>query len=274
MVTLQFFNVTVALTSFVLASLFDSWERSEEMKRRYESERLAGEAKSAFLNMAAHELRTPLSVITGYLSLLMEGSLGTAPDGWRRPLEVLRNKAAELNKMVDDLLVSSRIEANALAGGRRQVDLCGVVRAAAERARPRAQLLQGEIVTELGPEAAVVDGDEDQLGRIFDNLLNNSLTYTEASPRIAISVSVEDGRAIARVADNGIGIRQAERERIFDRFHRSNDPAFQRMPGTGLGLYISRELAEQHGGSLKVEGERPGGGTVFALCLPLAKTSS
>jgi signal transduction histidine kinase len=204
----------------------------------------------------------------------MEGSLGTPPDGWGRPLQVLRSKAEELNKMVDDLLVSSRIEANALPGGRRLVDLCGVVRAAAERARPRAQLLQGEIVTELGPEAAVVDGDEDQLGRIFDNLLNNSLTYTEASPRIAISVSVEDGRAIARVADNGIGIRQAERERIFDRFHRSNDPAFQRMPGTGLGLYISRELAELHGGSLKVEGERPGGGTVFALCLPLAKTSS
>jgi signal transduction histidine kinase len=75
------------------------------------------------------------------------------------------------------------------------------------------------------------------------------------------------------VADNGIGIPSEERERVFDRFHRSNNPAFHRVPGTGLGLYISRQLAEQHGGSLVIEGDGPDGGAQFVLALPLAPDS-
>jgi signal transduction histidine kinase len=76
--------------------------------------------------------------------------------------------------------------------------------------------------------------------------------------------------AIVRVADNGVGIPEAERDHVFERFHRSDDPAVQHVSGTGLGLYISRQLALAHGGSLVVASSQPGGGTVFALTLPLA----
>jgi signal transduction histidine kinase len=273
MVTLQVFNVSVALASFLIASLVDAHEREDEMSRRYESAQLATEAKTRFLHLAAHELRTPITVLSGYLSLLSDGALGAVPDGWKKSLEILMGKTRELNRIVTDLLEASRIEANALPRTLSQVDLRQVVQEARERALPRAHLLDAEIATSLSDDALSVEADAGQLGRILDNLINNSLTYTIGRPRVSITVSGEGDRAVARVADNGAGIPEDERERVFDRFHRTNEPAFRSVPGTGLGLYLSRQLAEGHGGSLVIESSTPGAGTTFALTLPRAVTA-
>jgi signal transduction histidine kinase len=274
MVTLQVFNVSVALASFLLASFADTRERKEEVSRLYEAAQLVGEAKTHFLHMAAHELRTPITVLTGYLSMLSDGSLGAVPDGWKRPLEILRGKTRELNRVVADLLEASRIEANAVSRNLSLIDLRKVIEDARERALPRAQLLDAEIATRLTADPVPVEADAGQLGRILDNLINNGLTYSVRPPRLSITVSGEGDRAVARVADNGAGIPENERERVFDRFHRANEPAFRSVPGTGLGLYISRRLAEGHGGSLVVESSTPGAGTTFALALPISVTAA
>jgi signal transduction histidine kinase len=274
MVTLQVFNVSVALTSFLLASFVETRERQDEMSRLYASAQLGSEAKTRFLHMAAHELRTPITVVTGYLSMLADGTLGAVPDGWKNPLEILRGKARELNSIVADLLEASRIEANAMPRSHNQLDLRTVVQDATERARPRASLLDGEIATDLPANPVPVEGDAKQLGRILDNLINNGLTYTTRPPRLSVGISSEGGRALVRVADNGAGIPVSERERVFERFHRTNDPAFRYESGTGLGLFISRQLAEGHGGSLAIESSTPGRGTVFALTLPMQPAGS
>jgi signal transduction histidine kinase len=274
MVTLQVFNVSAALASFLLASFADTRERKEEMSDLYESAQFASEAKTRFLHMAAHELRTPITVLAGYLSLLSEGTLGAVPDGWKKALEVLTGKTRELNRIVSDLLEASRIEANVLSRDLSRVDLRSVVEDARERALPRAQLLGAEIATRLTPDPVPVEADASQLGRILDNLINNGLTYTVRPPRLAITVSREGDRAVVRVADNGAGIPKEERERVFDRFHRNNEPAFRNIPGTGLGLYISRQLAQGHGGSLVVESSTSRDGTVFALALRLSVAAS
>jgi signal transduction histidine kinase len=274
MVALQAFNVSVALASFVLASFVNTRERQEETSRLYESAKLASQAKTRFLHLAAHELRTPITVLTGYLSLLSEGTLGTIPDGWKKALEILSAKTWELNRIVADLLEASRIDANVKPRNHNQVDLRKVVQDAGERARPRADLLAAEVAVRLTDEPVQVEGDAEQLGRILDNLINNGLTYSVRSPRLSITVSGEGNRAIVRVADNGAGIPDEERERIFEQFHRSNEPAFRNVPGTGLGLYISRELAEGHGGSLVVESSAPDRGSVFTLALPLSMPAS
>ena len=270
MVTLQVFNVSVALASFLLAAFADTLERKDEVSCLYEAAQLASEAKTHFLHMAAHELRTPITVLTGYLSLLSDGSLGAVPDGWKKPLETLMGKTRELNRIVADLLEASRIEANALPRNLSQIDLRKVIEDARERALPRAQLLDAEIATRLTADPVPVEGDAAQLGRILDNLINNGLTYSVSPPRLSVSVSEEGDRAVVRVADNGAGIPENERERVFDRFHRANEPAFRSVPGTGLGLYISRRLAEEHAGSLVIESSTPGAGTTFALALPLS----
>src|ERR1700674_3810128 len=274
MVTLQVFNVSVALASFLLASFADTRERKEQVSRLYEGAQLASEAKTQFLHMAAHELRTPITVLTGYLSMLSDGTLGAVPGAWKKPLEILTGKTRELTRIVADPLEASRIAANALTRNMTQIDLRKVIEDARERALPRAQLLDAEIATRLTADPVPVEADAGQLGRILDNLINNGLTYSVRPPSLSITVSGEGDRAVARVADNGAGIPENERERVFDRFHRANEPAFRSAPGTGLGLYISRQLAERHGGSLVVESSNPGAGTTFALTLPLSVTAA
>ncbi len=269
MVTLQVFNVSVALTSFLLACFVEARERQEEMSRLYASAQLGNEEKTRFLHMAAHELRTPITVVMGYLSMMSDGTFGVVPDAWRRPFETLIGKTRELNTIVADLLEASRLEAKAMPRDHDQLDLRTVVEDAGERARARANLLNAEISVILPASPVPIDADEKQLGRILDNLINNGLSYTTRQPRLWISASCEGGRALVRVADNGAGIPESERERVFERFHRTSDSKFRNVTGTGLGLFIGRQLAEGHGGSLTIENSTPDEGTVFALALPL-----
>ena len=270
MITLQVFNVCVALTSFVLASFVATRERQEEMTRLYVSANAANQAKSAFLNMAAHELRTPITVLAGYLSMLVDGSLGRPPDGWADTLDILLAKTGELDRIVEDLLQASRIEADAVPLPDEVIDLRAVVEDAVARARPRADLLRAEISTILAPTPVLVRADAGQLGRVIDNLINNSLSYSVPPARLVIDLSTNVKQAVLRVEDNGVGIPESEHEAVFDRFYRTAGPIAVEVPGIGLGLYISRQLAQHHGGSLVVESSTPGEGTVFALTLPLA----
>lgn len=270
MITLQVFNVCVALTSFVLATFVATREHQEEMTRLYAAARAASQAKSAFLNIAAHELRTPITVVAGYLSMLTDGSLGRVPDSWSAPLQVVVGKTGELNRIVEALLQASLVESDTGPLKGQVIDLREIVEDAIARARPRADLLHADISVSLAPDVVNVKGDKGQLGRVLDNLINNSLSYSAPPARLFIDVSTDSRRALVRVEDSGIGIRDDEREQVFDRFYRGASPAVLRVPGVGLGLYISRQLAEHHGGSLVVESSNPETGTVFALDLPVA----
>jgi len=118
-----------------------------------------------------------------------------------------------------------------------------------------------------------VEADASRLGRVMDDLINNALTYTIRTPRVVIGLSTKSRRAILRVTDNGVGIPESERERIFDRLYRIPDPQVV-VPGIGLGLYICRRLVESFGGSVAVESSTTGAGTVFAIRLPLSRTIS
>jgi signal transduction histidine kinase len=270
MVTLQVFNVCVALTSFVLATFVATRERQQEVTRLYSAANAVSEAKSAFLNMAAHELQTPINVIAGYLSMMDDGSLGRAPDLWAVPVQVLKAKTGELNRIVESLLQASQIDATSVPLNGHVIDLRNVVDDAVARARPRADLLHADISTRLALGPVLVEADKGQLARVLDNLINNSLSYTAPPARLRIDLSRDSERALLRIEDDGVGIPEDQRERVFDRFYRGAGPAVAKVPGVGLGLYISRQLAELHRGSLVVESSTPGGGTVFALAIPLA----
>ena len=269
MITLQVFNVCVALTSLVLATFVATREHQEEVTRLYMAASAANKAKSAFLNMAAHELRTPITVLAGYLSMLEDGSLGPAPESWTMPLHTLMAKTSELNRMVEALLQASRIEAGAAPLDGQVVDLRELVEEAVTRARPRADLLHADISTKLTTSAVPVEADVGQLGRVLDNLINNGLSYTAPPARIFIDVSMDSSQAMVRVEDNGVGIPDDQSDMVFDSFYRGTSPIVAKVPGVGLGLYISRQLAERHGGSLVVESSELGVGSVFALTIPL-----
>jgi signal transduction histidine kinase len=267
MVTLQVFNVFVALASFVLASYVETRDSAHRA-------RVSSETKSEFLRVAAHELRSPLSVLSGYLSLLSSGDLGAPPAKWRGPLEILTGKTWELNNIMDQLLEVSRLDGDVMAPGRQVLDLREVVNAAAERAQPRAALVGGEVSVDEQPEPIHVMGDANQLGHVLDNLINNGLAYSESVPRVAISTGIDTSQALVRVADHGVGIADEMREAVFEPFRRLEDEALSGRPGSGLGLYISRELARAHGGTLSLEKSEPGKGSTFVLSLPLRVTDT
>jgi len=273
MITLQVFNVCVASTSLVLAASVEARERTEEMRRLYVSANAASQTKSEFLNSAVHELLTPLTVLAGYLELLSGGSIGSPPEAWETPLGILVGKTRELERIVRDLLTASRFEVYPPRPEPDVLDLRKVVDVAIERIRPRADLLTAEVTANLPPHPVLVEADPDTLGRVLDDLINNALTYTVRPPRLRIGLSTQSRRAIVRVEDNGVGISEDDRERVFDRLYRVADSRVV-VPGIGLGLYISRQLVESYGGTLVVESSTPGKGSIFALALPLSRTVS
>jgi signal transduction histidine kinase len=237
--------------------------------RLYSQAQEAARAKAAFLNLAAHELRTPLTVVSGYVSMLREGSLGMPDARWQRPLDIIAAKCAELGALVENLLLTARLEHSAIddESEAHLLDLGEAVVDAVVRSAPRAELLGARIETSVGSQPVLAVADRDHVARILDNLVNNALSYSTGTPRVRLSVSTEGAQPRVCVEDSGDGIPEDMHERIFERFVRG-ETGSRHTAGTGLGLAISRQLAEMGGGSLVLEWSRPGEGSRFVLRLP------
>lgn len=230
--------------------------------RLYAESRAASEAMSSFLNLVVHDLRAPLAVLSGYVSLLRDGSFGETPQRWERPMSLIADKVQETHRLVDEVLLAARLDSGAVPTTIERLDLNEVAKRAATRIEGRAVLASARIETELAPAAVPVLGDPFHVDRIVDNLLNNAINYGGESPRIVLSVDASSPPAL-RVVDNGAGISRNMHERVFERFVRLDS----RVPGTGFGLHVGRVLAEACGGSLSLERSVPGEGSVFRLQL-------
>src|SRR5260370_35845698 len=174
------------------------------MTRLYAASKAAGEATRVFLNMAAHELRTPITVLAGYLSMMGDGSLGRAPDSWAVPLQILKTKTGELNRIMESLVKASQIGAKVTPLQGQVIDLRNVVEAAVARARPRADLLHADISTKLAIGALPVNADKEELARVLDNLINNSLSNAAPPARLFIDASRDSTRALAQGTTSGV----------------------------------------------------------------------
>jgi signal transduction histidine kinase len=234
------------------------------------TERLASldRVKSQFLNLASHELRSPLGVINGYLSMLEQGALGQLKPAGVRAVEVLKAKTVEMNLLVAQMLDAARLEDGRLALKRDRLDLRDVTEEAMKVVQPLANA-DHHFSLEVPAQELVVFGDVDRLITIIANLLENAIKYSPNGGRVQCLVSVADHSATVTVIDNGVGITHEDLPRLFNRFERLQNAQTTHVGGTGLGLYLSRELARQHGGDIAVE-STPGVGSRFILTLPLA----
>jgi len=229
--------------------------------------RQVGQVKSSFLNLAAHELRTPLTVIKGYLSLLEDGTFAV-PGEMGEIVSILAAKARELESLIEALLVTARLETGRLPREADRLDADDAVRDALDRIAPRARLEGARLEARLAEEEAVVHADRGHVARILDNLLNNALTYSDRPARVTVAVRRREGVEIV-VRDEGVGIPADQHDRVFERFHRLDGDDSPFSPGLGLGLSISRELAQFNEGSLRLEASAPGKGSTFVLSLPV-----
>jgi signal transduction histidine kinase/HAMP domain-containing protein len=227
----------------------------------------ANRTKTALLTVAGNELRTPLSAVISYLSMLQDGTLD--PQQWTGPIQMLTLKAIELNKIVNDLMMAARLEGGDLAVDRVTLDLCESLQEAMTRVQSRVALSQAQLSSRLPKHPVLVQADREHVTRILDNLIDNALTYSIGPPVVALTVSNGKEPQLV-IEDQGPGIQPDVQERVFDRFFRVDDPRIGPQPGAGLGLYIGRMLAQRNGGSLVLQTSEPGQGSRFVLRLPAA----
>jgi len=221
--------------------------------------------RSDLLDIAVHELRSPLTVIQGYASLLDGGDLGELGEAALKAVRVIAAKAHEAQEVATSLLTVARLESNELRIDREEIALAALLDAVHDRVGPRLDLGGGTLSLDC-PAGARAKGDADLVSRIMDNLVNNALIYSDAPATVVLTVRSAPGAVDIRVSDRGPGIPEADRERIFERFVRGAGAG--RAAGTGLGLYLSRECARRMGGALSLERSRPGEGSTFLLRLP------
>jgi two-component system phosphate regulon sensor histidine kinase PhoR len=216
-----------------------------------------------FVANVSHELKTPLTSISGYAETLLGESVDT--DTTRRFLSTILSNARRMQRLVDDLLDLSRIEAGRWQPDRIEVDVAGVARESWTALAGRADAHAVEFCLDIGPGADVVDADLDAVRQVLTNLMDNSLRYTPPGGRITC-VTRRTGSAIAvSIRDNGSGITSDHLPRIFERFYRADQSRSREEGGTGLGLAIVKHLVEAHGGRVFAESQRGRGTTVTCL---------
>ena len=235
-----------------------------QLLRQNERLREADRLKDEFVALISHDLRTPLTSIMGYLELVLDDDNLTEEQ--RGFLNVADRNADRLLRLVNDLLFVARFEAGELELRPTELDLAAVVRQSVEESGPRAAAGGVELTCEAGAVSAV-QADKGRMFQLVENLVSNAIKFTPEGGEVRVSVTPVNGVVRLEVADTGIGIASGEQERLFERFFRASTASEHQIPGTGLGLYITRAIVEAHGGSIAVRSD-PGEGTSFCVELP------
>jgi PAS domain S-box-containing protein len=235
-------------------------ELSAQNERLRELDRL----KDEFVALVSHELRTPLTSIIGYIQLLRdERASGLDTDHFA---EVIERNAERLLRLVGDLLFLSQMQSGRLALELRDTDLAGLAAEAVEEARPEAARKHVDLTLSVTPRVTV---DATRIAQLLGNLVSNAVKFTPEGGKVEVILAADGGEAVLGVADTGIGIQAADRERVFERFFRTEAATQRVIPGSGLGLTISRAIVDAHQGTITVRSDGEHGST-FTVRLPLA----
>jgi len=224
--------------------------------------------KSDFVSQVSHELRTPLTSIKGYIDNLKDGIAGGLSKKQIDYLNRMSRNADHLAVLISDLLDVSRIESGKMTVRLTALSLQGLIEEVIKNLRPIADEKRLEVVLEEFIRVSRIQGDHDKLEQVIANLLVNAIKFTPPGGRITISLQQEEKFVKTSIRDTGIGIPPEKQSRIFDRFYRVEPDASSKVNGTGLGLYIAKNIIEMHGGRIWVTSE-VGNGSEFSFTLPI-----
>jgi protein-histidine pros-kinase len=250
---------------FVSSAIRDVTERKSVERKLQEASRL----KSEFLANMSHELRTPLNGIIGFSELLVDGKAGPLTDRQRQFLEDVLNSARHLLQLINDVLDLSKVEAGkmsfareAMAPAKAIAEVCAIV---APMARKKRIAIHQRIAT----QPASVSLDPPRFKQMLYNLVSNAVKFSHEGGEVEIALESDGaGTLRVRVTDHGIGIRREDLEKLFVEFQQLESGAARHYEGTGLGLALTRKLAQLHGGDVRVE-SAVGRGSTFTLELPV-----
>lgn len=256
-----------ALLLVLGVTLFGAYLLWRDLQREL---RLA-EVRAQFVSSVSHELKTPLTAIRMFAETLQMGR-SQDPATQAEYLDTIVNECERLTRLVDDVLLFSKIEQGKKAFQFRPTSLAEVVNGAARALQyPLEQQgfeLQVSVADELPPSPA----DRDALQQAILNLLTNAMKYSGEARTIELALTRNDAEALIRVTDHGVGIAPEEHARIFEKYYRAPTRENQLIPGTGLGLTLVAQIVKAHGGRVEVK-SAPGQGSTFSVCLPLGSES-
>jgi len=283
--TLRFVNGTVFFIVLGFGYLVMRNVREEQISRE-KGERLArylanvnarlrelDKQKTEFVSIASHQLRSPIAAIKGYTSMIIEGSFGKVPKHLNEPLSRILESGQRIGIMVDDFLNVTRIEQGRMSYVMSPHNVHTLVQAVVNEMRVVAE--KKGLALSVDPSSdtsCTVKADEGKLKQIFSNIIDNSIKYTpQGSITIFIEKNLDYKKVLVKMQDTGIGIAPEEIQNLFQKFNRASNANEINVLGTGLGLYIAREIMKAHEGWIHVESEGLGKGSVFTVELPLCE---
>ncbi|GAB1641856.1 ATP-binding protein [Krasilnikovia sp. MM14-A1259] len=231
-------------------------------------QRQLNRSKDEYLALISHELRTPLTAISTYTELLRGADAQALAADAPAMLEVIERNTAQLRRIIDELLELSALDTGHIEMSTGPVDIAAVTAEAVAQIREETAGTDVTVSADL-PEALVLPGDPVRLRQVVDHLLGNAVKYSPDGGQVSVQLSVTGGAAELTVSDTGIGVTEDERERLFDRMYRSNRARNRAIPGTGLGLSVTRAIVQRHHGTIELA-DHEGPGTTVVVRLPLA----
>lgn len=223
--------------------------------------------KNEFLAMLAHELRNPLAPILNALKVIRKSNWDG--EAVRSASDMMERQVGQMVRLVDDLLDVSRISRGKIELRLSRIELQSAIRQSVEAARPLVESLNHELTVTLPPQPLYLNADATRLAQVVGNLLNNACKFTERGGRISLSVEQEEGQAVIRIRDSGIGIESGQLFHIFDIFVQVDTSLERATSGLGIGLTLVKSLVEMHHGTVEAQSDGIGRGSEFVVRLPL-----
>ncbi|WP_158238722.1 ATP-binding response regulator [Roseateles chitinivorans] len=262
------FSASGAPTGFskIIRDSTPAYEAQQALRQGKEEAERANELKDQFLAVLSHELRSPLSAITGWADIL--ANFSDAHPLLGKASAVIRRNAQLQGRMINDLLDMSAVAAGKLVLQTAPLDLSALASESVLGALHEAQG-KGVALNCLAPEPVWIAGDAQRLAQVLTNLIGNAIKFTDSGGRVEVQVEVMDGEALLRVRDTGRGISPEFLPFVFDRLRQEDGSSTRKVGGLGLGLAIARAIAQLHKGRISASSPGPGGGACFELRLPM-----
>ncbi len=239
----------------------------EALRAQHEQLKSVDRLKNQIIANVSHELRTPLVVIGGYNELMLQGALGELTEQQRRGLEVSSRSISRLLGLIENLLEYARLAREGVRLPEELVELNEILADVVGRFREDIETKELELELGIPEKPILVRGDRKRLGQAFANLLDNAIKFSQKKGRIYVRLLLAGQDACVEFTDEGIGIPESEHRRIFDTFYQVDGSATRPYSGAGIGLAVSKEIVERHGGRIEVI-SKPGAGASFLVFLP------
>jgi len=228
------------------------------------------EVKDEFMSMASHQLRTPLTSVKGYISMVIEGDAGKITPQQHKLLAEAFKSSERMVGLIADFLNVSRLQTGKFIIDKKPFDLKNVVRQEVADLQLMATTHDIKLRAKLGVGTFPVNADEQKLRQVIMNFIDNAVYYSPANSTVVVSIEKVKDTAAVTIVDTGIGVPQAEQTRLFQKFFRAGNARKQRPDGTGVGLYLARRVVAAHGGQI-IFSSKEGKGSTFGFSLPLSK---